>query len=486
MQIQTSSRDGVVDGQLHAWRNEISNTKSARRHVARTEAIEQERERMRMAKKTAVEDQASLIEDTTPLKMTKLEIENFMRASDITLDMPDNNVLVIEARNRQGKTSAVRALAALLGGADMIPDDPIHGDEQSGKIVGHFGDIVVALEFTKAKKPKLTIRQKGRKAALKNAPTLLKQLLGQVTLDPGEFMLKSDADKLKTLSELMGFRAEDFDEPHKKLYDERTILGRELKRLTAAAESSPIHEDAPEAEVSVAALMTEMEKRRANNAEGDRLDNHIESRGQEITGMERTIKDLEAELEEAKSTLKNYRGFQEHDIAKRAQFERQDEDEIRDQIASADEINAKVRANATALRLVDEAAEQQAKIDAVETQMQEIKEAKAKALVKARERLPIKELSLTKDAILYEGKPLSQAGASAELDVGAEIAMALNPDKRIRMLLVDNAERYDDESTARLIQRAHERDYQVMLTRVIGHGGVSSEASVVIVDGVSQ
>ena len=89
---------------------------------------------------------------TDTLKLHTLEIENFMRVVSATIQMGDDGAVIIEGKNGQGKSSTVKALAALIGGAKCYPDDPIHGDAQSSKIIGRFGDgddeLVVTLKFT--------------------------------------------------------------------------------------------------------------------------------------------------------------------------------------------------------------------------------------------------------------------------------------------------------------------------------------------------
>ena len=81
--------------------------------------------------------------------------------------------------------------------------------------------------------------------------------------------------------------------------------------------------------------------------------------------------------------------------------------------------------------------------------------------------------------MLYKGKPLSQAGSSATALVSAAIAMALNKDSRVKLLLIDDAEKFDPPTTRKVLEMAHDNGFQVLMARV----GDGEKATVVIEDG---
>ena len=157
----------------------------------------------------------------------------------------------------------------------------------------------------------------------------------------------------------------------------------------------------------------------------------------------------------------------------------QDEAKIMEQITSADDINKKVRDNVErekARRAADIANDNWQQTDV------ELKDATAnreKARLAARENLPIPNLDISESAVLYKGKPLSQAGKSAELRVSVAVAIALNKDKRVKLLLIDDAEKLDADNVKVVMEMAHEAGFQVIMARV----GDGKTASVVIEDG---
>jgi predicted ATP-binding protein involved in virulence len=85
------------------------------------------------------------------MKIKKLQIENFTRFTDLTLELPPSNVTVFIGNNGSGKTSLLRALATLLswliarterekGSGSPILDSDIENDAKYSKITLKVGD----------------------------------------------------------------------------------------------------------------------------------------------------------------------------------------------------------------------------------------------------------------------------------------------------------------------------------------------------------
>lgn len=441
-----------------------------------------------------------------PLSLTSLDVQNILRLKAVRLTLDPGGALVIEGKNEQGKSSVIKALEMLLAGGKETPDAPLHGDETKGHIIATFGEIVVKKVFRKGKRPQLTITT-AEGARMQAPQTMLDKLLTHVSLDPVSFMNKTDREKTVILSDLMGFDSKEFDDEVRRIFDCRTDANREAKRLQAVAEATTFHEDAPDEEVSVGDLMTELKKRQAHNAtirekqtEMQEAEKAVIDHIDKLAAAEGEVSDIEGDIKQLKDqmlSLQNHIDDVHKDITQviKARVAAQDralsitteydamvianEDEVTTQIASADETNRQVRGNVARENARVEYKAAQEKSDSLNEHLEVAKSEREKARLEARDRLPIPDLDISENAVLFKGKPLSQAGSSAELRVSVAVAIALNKDKRVKLLLIDDAEKLDADNVKVVMEMAREAGFQVIMCRV----GDGAKASVVIEDG---
>jgi len=427
-----------------------------------------------------------------PLRLTSLDVENVLRLKAVHLTLDDDGALILEGKNEQGKSSVLRSLEILLAGGKETPDAPLHGDSTKGHIIGQFGDIIVKKGFKAGKKPTLTVTTADG-ARMMKPQNLLDSLMDRVSLDPLKFMAKSDTEKARVLGDLMGFDESEWKQAYDELYEQRRDSKREAKRLQTEFDALE-HHDLPETEeVSVADLTEELQKRQAHNAEcekrkqdaGAAQDNHYIAAQNIVTALEdvkaaqvalikfRAVHKSAVEADErAKGALKAAADLTKKDVPA-------DENEITTQLAQVDTINAQVRDN----KKYDEAEKLSKAADKTVSEadkgLAEVKASWEDARSKALETLPVPELDVKDGSVFYKGSPLSQAGSSAQLRVSVAVALATNKDKRVRLLLVDDAEKLDPDNMKVVLEMAKEAEFQVIMARV----GDGSKASVLIEDG---
>jgi hypothetical protein len=429
------------------------------------------------------------------LALTSLEVDNVLRLKAVRLSMIGDS-LVIEGANEQGKSSVLKSLEILLAGMSETPPEPIHGDAKKGEIIATFTvpddpddpafsditQIVIRKTFTRGKTPALSVTSEGKK--LKKPQTVLNELLDRVSLRPRKFMAMSDKEKLDTLSAIMEFDASEFDEQYQELYDKRREASRDAKRLKAEADACTLHKGAerPLTEVNVADLLKELNERETENTRLDGLDRDVASAGaivsrldDECVEAERRLESLREQRREAVAAYEQAGQARGHDGPCETQS-------IKDQIATADERNRKVRENAEHEKKHVALGKKLDYVEELNAEMADIEAKKERAREKARDRLPVPDLDISADAVLYKGKPLSQAGTSAQLRISVAIAIALNKDNRIKLLLVDDAETLDKKNTKLLLKLAKEAGFQVLMARV----GDGKKSSVLIEDGTIE
>lgn len=450
-----------------------------------------------------------------PLTFVSLEIENVLRLTAFKMTMGPDGVIVIEAKNGQGKSSALDAFEMAMAGMSDAPPEPLHDGTKKGYIVATFDGITVKRVFRASKPPALTVTlPDGTKVS--SPQTFLDALFTRRCLRPTKLMDASEKEQVEIVSEIMGFDPSEFNAEIESVFNDRTDANREAKRLAAVVTETTFHEDAPDEEVSVSALMTELQKRQAHNASIDDKHHEVAEAERHVTdadvdvdcaetdvgGTEERIsmleeeiaqyrRDLETEIRPAVETAKTAR-----EEATRAVDGIKDElaamklaktNEIAAQIEAADDTNRKVRANVERAKAKGVATEAAKDAGALDAKLAELKDARTAARLEARDRLSIPGLDLTEDRLLFNGVPFSQAGDSAQLRVCVEVAIKGNKDKRIRVLLIDNGEKLDADGVEAVMAAAQKPtpSYHVIMTKVIARTEDASESSIVIEDGAN-
>ena len=153
----------------------------------------------------------------------------------------------------------------------------------------------------------------------------------------------------------------------------------------------------------------------------------------------------------------------------------EDPQPIRDRIASADEINQKVRENRQWQQLFVQQKRAAVESEAMTAKLEAIDQAKAGMLATAQ--FPIEGLSFDEDGVTLNGIPFDQASSAEQLRTSVAMGLAMNP--TIRVLLVRDASLLDEDGLRIITELAEENDAQVWLERV----GAGPECSVVIEDG---
>ncbi len=421
---------------------------------------------------------SSPIEGSEPLKLTSLEVENILRLRACHLVMNEEGALIVEGANEAGKSSVLRSLEILLAGMSQTPDEPIHGGEEKGRIVGKFGDLVVSKTFGRGKRPILKVTQK--RAKFSSPQKILDELLDHVALDPLKFMGQDAKTQLAVLSDLMGVDEGALDRREQEAYEQRRDANRIVRDLEGSLASLNVDPSAPAEEISVADLMAELDKVQEHNARGAELEAaHMEARSECLELMSE-VADLVAQLSALRQKVAKSQEEAEKARVSMTEFEPREEDEIRAKIATVDETNRKVRDNVLAAKITAQLDEAKKTAETHDQDLKAIEQERGELRMEAHSRLPIKELSITDGGVFYKGKPLAQAGSSAQLRVSVAVAMALNQDKRIRLLLVDDAEKLDAGNTRLVLEMAREAGFQVLMARV----GAGGESAIVIEDGV--
>lgn len=422
-----------------------------------------------------------------PYKIIKLTTENVLRLNAVEIT-PEGNLIVIGGENEQGKTSVLDSIVLAMGGRVAKHTMPLKAGTKKGKIVVELPDLKITRTFTATGGG--TIKVESKEGAVYPSPqAMLDKLVGHLTFDPLAWAKMDDKKQLDILKAMVGLDFSVLDEQRKTLYATRTSINQEVKRLTGSVETMPHHADAPEVEVSVAALILELSERQKINTGNQKVRDALSGFNQAVVDANQDavlqkveIDNLEKRLVIARKDLvaaeKNLETIIENRAAHQTKIDAlQDanEQEIKDQIASAEGINAKLRANKNRAEKEAELTDAEtrsknltAKIEIIDTE----KEARLAAA-----KFPVEGLSFDETGVTYKGIPFDQASSAEKLRVSIAMGIAMNP--KLKVLLIRDGSLLDEKNLKLVAQMADESGHQIWLERV----GKGKECSVIIKDG---
>ena len=247
-----------------------------------------------------------------------------------------------------------------------------------------------------------------------------------------------------------------------RLYEDRTIINRELKNLEGQVSGFNPEEfkDAPESLVHVRELMEESQHL-------DKIVKEAMLHGEELVKLEEETRALRKALADAeKAEEVTHLQVIKHGVP--ATKARQRLSEVNQQMIDADFINRKVnlKNNYTEARAI--LAAKQKESERITGQLESLDTAKTQAIRSAK--MPIAGLAFDADGVLYNGTPFDDLSSAEKLKVSLAMAMAMNPD--LRVIRITDGSLLDSGNMAVIQQMAKDQDYQVWIEQVDESGKV--------------
>lgn len=414
-------------------------------------------------------------------KIVKLKVANVMRikAASVT---PDGNLIVVGGKNGNGKTSLIQAIAMALGGADAAPSQPIRQGEKNAQVVVELENLIVTRTFT-PKGSYLKVTTKDGKEH-KSPQKMLDDLVGKLTFDPLEFSRMDGRKQAETLRVLAGLDFTEADKQRKNYYDDRTIVKRDADTARVRMQGTPRHDDAPEAEVSVAKLAEQLQAAEEKNRGNEQCRLRRGNIQDAIEELDRQMGDMKQKMDELKARAQQNRKDAEVRAADLVEVEAEvyalediDTDAIKQEIRNAEDTNSKARENAAWQKSNAEYTAWIEEADALTAKIDQIDADKAKTLREAK--LPIDGLGLDASEVTFDDIPFAQCSSAEQLRVSVAMGMAMNPS--LRILMIRDGSLLDADSLAQVAAMAKDGDYQIWLEIVTDK---PEEASVFIEDGM--
>lgn len=418
------------------------------------------------------------------MKIAKLTISNFLKIKDVEMNPSHTNVIV--GKNKQGKTSILKAIKTAFSG---------DADSTSIRIGETKAEITVELEDLNIHR---TITEKGTYLKVSNkegfqVPSPQKYLdgiLGTFSFNPVEFFELKPIERKKyllnaikmtlTQEQLAEFTGEKLDgidyaahalevleEARKYYYNKRTIANAEVEKknktvqeLSAKLPEGFVAGDFNEARVKeLRQAITDNEVSKSNKISKA---NFIEST---INAIER----LKKELEKEEANLNKYQA--EHDaiiLVDTANLEKElaTLEGQRDLVYTAKKVD-EVKTELTVSR---------AEADRLDAIVVKLSKEVPEALI-AKAELPVAGLTIVGNDILVNGVSLDNLSSSEQLKFGLEIVRKLND--KFNIICIDGIESLDKETFEWFLKEVENDDYQYFVTRVKNNG----ETGILVEDG---
>lgn len=436
------------------------------------------------------------------MRIIELVAENIKRLRAVRIK-PDGSVVQITGPNDAGKSTVLDAISYALEGKGAIPDQPIREGTTKAFVRLNLGDYTVLRKFTKAG---TCLEVCDRDGVCQSPQQILNGLLGP-PFDPASFSRMKPAELLATLKKVVGLDFTAVDKRRAEAYEERTAVNRNVTRLRGQV-AGMSDAEAPDDEVSIAALGTQQREafeQRAQNDEiqrahlaavershdaGNQIQNARHVNADNIEIAEAGILDMEAHLAQAKqelTALQQWRPTEEERECKAQEEEvwalaamveaivDPDTDAIAGQIAEAEQVNANVRAKRNRAEVVGQLAAEEKQSQELTIAIDRIDEDKRQQVAAAK--FPVEGLGFSSAGVTFNGLPFEQASSAQKLRSGVGIWIALNA--KLRILRIYEGSLLDSKSLAILYKMAEFHDIQIWLERVAG----DEPAGVVIEDG---
>lgn len=427
----------------------------------------------------------------SPTKIIRLSAENVKRLRAVEIK-PDGALVTIRGKNGAGKSSVLDAIWMALGGRRAFPRKPVREGAKEASIELDLGAIIVTRKIKPTGQTSLVVASKDG-ARHPSPQALLDTLVAGLSFDPLAFARMKAAEQREVLRELVGLDTTAIEQERAELYNERTTVNREVKRLGAEVSGVTHHADAPAEEVSVAELSKTLQaaeghQRQVDGAERDveravgeleRADEHGETLRAEAEALEQKLAELRGRLDKGTKTVVPKIERDLDDARRRLDTLRNsapDREAIREQLATAEQLNAQVRDNRRREEIAAKHRTADGKAKGLTDAIAACDEKKGDLIAAAK--FPLDGLGVDDEGVLLGGLPFEQASSAEQLRASVAIGLALNP--TLRVLLVRDGSLLDEDSLELLGTMASEADAQVWVEMVSEGDG---DVGIVIEDG---
>lgn len=424
-------------------------------------------------------------------KVFGLKAENVKKLKVVDITPGDSPVIRISGKNGAGKTTVLDLIWWTISGTKDIQEEPIRTGEKRAVSCVDLGDYVATRTYTPSGSTLKLESKDGKKIASPQA--LLDSMIGRFSFNPLDYARSSNKKQEKILLDIVDLKIdvsvleeingravapglnplETLDNLYQSLFDERTLITRDLVKGKGALASMP--EVSPVDRVVVSELITERASKERENRERQVIldaplviDAKILLFDKEINVLEQRILELQAQLNEKIAAMNETTAESEKAVLAATQVKIHDLSEVDAKIVNAEVINSQAEAFENRKKAAESLIVIQADHDGFTAKIEAVVKYRKDLLAKSK--FPIEGLSFGAGGIIYKDVPFAQASSAEKLRVSMAIAMALNPE--LRVIRIDDGSLLDSASLAIIEEMARKGDFQVWMEVVDESGKV--------------
>lgn len=404
------------------------------------------------------------------MKIIRLSAENIKRIKAVEIE-PRGNVVKISGKNDNGKTSVLDAIWYALDGRKSIPDRPVRDGESRARVELDLGDFVVERRWTSNDTSYLNITSKdGTK--YQSPQKMLDKIIGELSFDPLEFVNMDKNKQIETIIDAVDIHIDtkefelvtgkplnfipildEFRSAVKTVYDERTLVNRDISNLESRSKAIEIDETQVVERIPVLSLI---EQRRGLQITFDEMAKKLAR----VNAIKSEVQKLISEMETLTVDLKSY-----EETPEEIDFKIKD---IDGQLSRAEDVNKIVDDIELKRRIMVELIDKRRESQTLTARLEAISDYKERLISETV--MPIPGLGFNDDGVTYKGIPFGQLSRSEQIKISMAVAMALNPE--LRVIRVTDGSLLDSDSMAVIESLAEYNDYQVWIEVVDGSGKV--------------
>jgi len=425
------------------------------------------------------------------VKITGLVMDHVQGIKAVEFEIAETGLTTIGGKNRQGKSSILRMIAAALGGAKHIPDNPLNDDATEGWTELNLSNGITVKRSFVTVDGELKTRFKVTTSDGRGNQTLLKDFICEFALDLPAFLNAGDDKKAKILLDATGIDLEPYEKRIKEIYEKRQEIGRDKTKAEGHLKSLPYHPEVGTEKKKAIALTNRLEEiRQRNNVNADhrellaKMRTDASSLVNDIANQEEHAIELEAELAAAREKLatlqENKATLVEQGLAQAelvASLEDLDPAPVQKELEEIDQHNGMVQHNLDYEKAKDELDEFTIQYTEKTSELAAAR-AEKKALLDGADFLP--GLTIEDGLLFYQDKGWTAMSHADQIKVGIDIVSRINPE--MGFVLVDKLEALDMDSLEDLDLFLHARNLQAIATRV----STGQECTLIIEEGRVQ
>jgi predicted ATP-dependent endonuclease of OLD family len=417
----------------------------------------------------------------------KIEIENFGNISRLYFE-PGDGVVPVVGMNGAGKSNFLEAMAFLFPNKSVKRGQNagiLKDGADNGRVRTETEEHIFERKFNERGARQLVVTRKDGKPVRETPGQLVHKLVGRFGLDVGRLMTM-EQDKLSAFFlDVFGLSTqfEDLKDVAQGIYDERTIIGREVSKLGKPEAVEKVEK------VSLSELSKELQEAVAQNQQGEKLSGdalaavneyelaqgRVQTATASVDRLKRELALAEDFLLASKETEERLAGVARSKAEEAELFQLVDTAPIQAKINNAESINEKATLYEKYLEAINQIEQGQAVYDQLTAKLDAARQ-DIKDLFNSVD-YPVKGMSFDPDeGLMLNGKTRMSKGQLIHLAFA--LVCSQNPDLKVVLVpdgsLLDIAHRQSIENLAR------EKGFQVFLELVntgqAHEGGVILEA----------